>query len=174
MKKTLWKLMVCMTAAAISFSVSSCSDDDGGNISTDSIVGVWEGITQDEWYIEDGERVNEDYGTDIGDERYEFNADMTWRAYDTYNPNGGDRGKWELDGNTLKLIYYYPEINGYDYEAPDVFTVTIDGSRMTLLMNWKDEWEDYWYQSTWRKILGGDSDGTGTSQEQGKGKVTAP
>ena len=95
MKKLLEKWKGIVTLVLVSLSLYSCKDDDNSGISTESIIGVWEGIKADSWSIVPaaeategwwGERPDKDsqYGTDISDYRVEFTADMFYRVY-TYN-----------------------------------------------------------------------------------------
>lgn len=124
MRKELCHLATCLIIAVVSFSVCSCGDDDESIGSKEDLIGLWEGVTSDEWDIEDGVR-NEVQDKDISDERYELNADMSFSFY--YKSGGtwhvSDTGKWELGNNDIKLIYYYPNDGGYDYDDSDVFKI---------------------------------------------------
>lgn len=82
MKKLLEKWKGIVTLVLVSLSLYSCKDDDNSGISTESIIGVWEGIKADSWSIVPaaeategwwGQRPDKDsqYGTDISDYRVE-------------------------------------------------------------------------------------------------------
>lgn len=155
MKKVLWKVATCIAVVLMSFSVYSCGDDDDENVgSVEEIVGVWEGVTSDEWAVEDGVR-EEENGKDITDERYEFKSDMT---FELLHKSGGtwhvsETGKWEHKSNTISLYYYYPNDGGYDYEEPDVFKILeFSAASMTLEYYWKEPGLELYAKMRYRKI----------------------
>lgn len=146
MKKLLEKWKGIVTLVLVSLSLYSCKDDDNSGISTESIIGVWEGIKADSWSIVPaaeategwwGQRPDKDsqYGTDISDYRVEFTADMFYRVY-TYNEytdkwSRGAVGKWSVSGNTLTMVSYYS--NAYDEENPEIFKLW---NRMKPKLRW--------------------------------------
>lgn len=136
--KTLWKTATLVVALLLSISIYSCGDDDEEAIgSVDGLVGIWEGVTEDEWVVEDGKR-DETTGSDISDVRYELKSDMTFNYLKKYNGTWrvSETGKWEFSKNTVKLIYYYPYDGGYDEEDPDIWKI-LEFSETTMI------WEFY-------------------------------
>jgi len=74
--RTLQKAATCIAVLLLSFSIYSCGDDDDDAIgSVNELIGIWEGVSEDEWVVENGER-DETTGEDISNERYELKADM--------------------------------------------------------------------------------------------------
>ena len=121
MKKLLEKWKGIVTLVLVSLSLYSCKDDDNSGISTESIIGVWEGIKADSWSIVPaaeategwwGQRPDKDsqYGTDISDYRVEFTADMFYRVY-TYNEY--------TDKQWFRIIEAKSKALGIDLSDPD-------------------------------------------------------
>lgn len=137
--KTICKLATCMAVIFLSLSIYSCSDDDEkAKGSVDELIGIWEGVTEDQWVVEEGVR-EEEYGRDISNTRYELKSDMTFNYLKKINNvwNVEEYGKWEFTKNTVKLIYYYPNDGGYDEEDPDIMKI-LEFSGSALI------WEFYW------------------------------
>ena len=166
MKKLLEKWKGIVTLVLVSLSLYSCKDDDNSGISTESIIGVWEGIKADSWSIVPaaeategwwGERPDKDsqYGTDISDYRVEFTADMFYRVY-TYNEytdkwSRGAVGKWSVSGNTLTMVSYYS--NAYDEENPEIFQIVEQNETKITLEYYKNTPEKEKYsKATFRRI----------------------
>lgn len=69
-------MATCIVVAVLSLSIYSCGDDDEEKKgSVNELIGIWEGVTEDEWVVEEGER-EENYGKSITNLRYELMADM--------------------------------------------------------------------------------------------------
>lgn len=69
-------MATCIVVAVLSLSIYSCGDDDEEKKgSVNELIGIWEGVTEDEWVVEEGER-EENYGKSITNMRYELMADM--------------------------------------------------------------------------------------------------
>lgn len=79
-------MATCIVVAVLSLSIYSCGDDDEEKKgSVNELIGIWEGVTEDEWVVEEGER-EENCGKSITNMRYELMADisdsaMTWEFY---------------------------------------------------------------------------------------------
>lgn len=153
--KTLRKVATCIVVAVLSLSIYSCGDDDEEKKgSVNELIGIWEGVTEDEWAVEEGER-EESYGQDISNRRYELKADMTFNTLYKYNTTWTvtETGKWEFNKNTVKLIYYYPNDGGYDEEDPDIWKIMdISDSAMTWEFYWKEPGLEMYSKQTLRKI----------------------
>ena len=153
--KTIWKATVCIVAVLLSFSIYSCGDDDDdAKGSVNELIGIWEGVSEDEWVVEDGER-EENYGKDISDERYELKIDMTFNIQKKYNNawQVSETGKWEFDKNTVKLIFYYPNDGGYDEEDPDIMKILeFSNSAMVWEYPWKEPGFELYTKQSLRKI----------------------
>lgn len=153
--KTLRKVTTYIVVAVLSLSIYSCGDDDEETKgSVTELIGIWEGVTEDEWVVEEGER-EENYGKDISDERYELKSDMTFNALRKHNTTWStiETGKWELTKNTLKLIFYYPNDGGYDEEDPDIWEILdISKSAMTWESHLKEPGFELYSKQTLRRI----------------------
>lgn len=153
--KTLWKLATCVAIALASFSFYSCGDDDDdAKGSVNELIGIWEGVTEDEWAVEDAGR-DEHYGKDISDVRYELKSDMTFNYLKKRNNtwNVDETGKWKFDKNTVKLIYYYPSDGGYDEEDPDIWKVLeISSSTLVWELYYKEPGLELYTKQSLRKI----------------------
>lgn len=69
-------MATCIVVAVLSLSIYSCGDDDEEKKgSVNELIGIWEGVTEDEWVVEEGER-EENYGKSITNLRYELMADV--------------------------------------------------------------------------------------------------
>lgn len=153
--KTLRKAATCIAVLLLSFSIYSCGDDDDDAIgSVNELIGIWEGVSEDEWVVENGER-DETTGEDISNERYELKADMTfntlWKSNGTWNIS--ETGKWEFSKNTVKLIYYHPNDGGYDEEEPDIWKILeISGSTMVWEYYSKEPGLELYTKQTLRKV----------------------
>lgn len=121
--KTIWKLATCIIVTLLSFSMYACGDDENSVGSVEGLTGMWQGVTSDEWYIEEDGVRHEEYGKDMSDERYELKSDMTFNIYYGGKDTPSETGKWELKNDAVHLIFYYPNDGGYDYEEPDIMKV---------------------------------------------------
>lgn len=69
-------MATCIVVAVLSLSIYSCGDDDEEKKgSVNELIGIWEGVTEDEWVVEEGER-EENCGKSITNMRYELMADV--------------------------------------------------------------------------------------------------
>lgn len=153
--RTLWKLATCVAIALASFSFYSCGDDDDdAKGSVNELIGIWEGVTEDEWAVEDGAR-DEEYGKDISNVRYELKSDMKFNYLIKYNNTWqvSETGKWEFNKNTVKLIYYYPNDGGYDEEDPDIWKILeFSPSSMVWEYHWKEPGFEIYSKQSLRKV----------------------
>lgn len=153
--KTLRKAATCIAVLLLSFSIYSCSDDDDDAIgSVNELIGIWEGVSEDEWVVEDGER-EENNGKDISNERYELKEDMTFNVLNKYSGTWSvtETGKWEFSKNTVRLIYYYPNDGGYDEEDPDIWKILeFSGSTMIWEYHWKEPGFELYSKQSLRKV----------------------
>ena len=159
-----------MAALFTAFCLGSCKDDDESVISTGTIVGVWEGIEadywttdpnaskDDNWWLTETEKDQEEYGADISDYRVEFTSDQFYRVY-RYDQNNdqwysaGSNGKWRLSGNTLALMAYNSTDDEYDEDTPDEYQVLeLDGTRITLEYHKKTSAGETYRKLTFRQI----------------------
>lgn len=127
---------------------TSCKDGEDGP-SSNSLVGVWEGIEADSWSIVPGSHDEDeewwasspdketDNGVDISNYRIEFNSDMFYRIY-LYNENSkmwylGGVGKWSVSGKKITLVSYDSGDKKYNEENPDEYNILEHkDSKMTL------------------------------------------
>ncbi|MBM6864492.1 lipocalin family protein [Bacteroides caecigallinarum] len=117
---------------------TSCKDSEDGP-SSNSLIGVWEGIEADSWSIVPGSHdENEEWwasspdketdnGVDISNYRIEFNSDMFYRIY-LYNENSkmwnpGGVGKWSVSGKKITLVSYDSGDKKYNEENPDEYNI---------------------------------------------------
>lgn len=165
MKKVLLYMMACMAILLVAFSFNSCNkneDDFSGLDSEEGIIGTWEGITEDEWFVEDNREREEVFGEDISNTRYEFKSDMTFIYYENHGSGWkkSETGKWELSKNSISLVYYYPNDGGYDYDDPEVYEILeLSESSMILEFYDKDLDLELYSKSSYRRIGKGNDDG---------------
>ena len=157
-------------AACMVFVFGSCKDDDGNGVSMDTIVGVWEGIDadywstnpnnpqDDNWWLTETEKDQEEYGEDISDYRVEFTSDQFYRVYryDQYNDKWyttGSNGKWKVEGNTLTMMAYNSSDDKYDEETPEVYQILeLSGTKITLEYHKKTSAGETYRKVTFRQI----------------------
>lgn len=153
--KALGKLATYMIVALLAFSIYSCDDDDNEvKASVNELIGIWEGVNEDEWVVENAGR-DEKYGKDISNIRYELKSDMTFnylkKGNNTWNVD--EYGKWEFKQNTVKLIYYYPNDGGYDEEDPDIWKILeFSPSSMVWEYHWKEPGFEIYSKQSLRKV----------------------
>ena len=169
MKTLIKNFWMYLLVAVMSVCTTSCSDDDEGGVSVDTIVGVWEGIdadywstnpnTQEEnWWLTETEKDQEEYGEDISDYRVEFTSDQFYRVYryDQYNDKWyttGSNGKWKIEGNTLSLMAYDSSEDKYDEETPEVYQILeLKGTKITLEYHKKTSAGETYRKVTFRQI----------------------
>lgn len=152
--ETLWKLATCMIVALLSFSAYSCGDDEEDSVgSVEGLVGMWQGVTSDEWYIEEDGVRKEENGKDISDERYELKSDMTFNIYYGDRSTPSETGKWELKKGAVHLIFYYPNEGGYDYEEPDIMKVLeLSANKLVWEFYSKEPGLELYVKETFKKI----------------------
>lgn len=137
----LFAMLVCVN-------FTSCKDSEEGP-SSNSLIGVWEGIEADSWSIVPGSHDEDeewwtgspdketDNGVDISNYRIEFNSDMFYRIY-LYNEsskmwNPREMGKWSVSGKKITLVSYNSGDGRYDEENPDEYNILEhEDSRITL------------------------------------------
>ena len=170
MKATLWKAASLMAALCAAVCLGSCKDDDESIVSVNTIVGVWEGIDadywttdpnapkDDNWWLTETEKDEEEYGEDISDYRVEFTSDGFYRVYryNTYSDQwdaAGSNGMWKIEGNSLQLMAYNPSEDEYDEDTPEVYQVLeMDGTRIVLEYHKKTSAGETYRKLTFRQI----------------------
>lgn len=152
--KTIWKLATCVAVVLLSFTMYSCGDDDEDSVgSVEALVGMWEGVTSDEWYIEEDGIRKEEYGKDISNERYELKSDMTFNIYYGGKSTPSETGKWEFKKGAVHLIYYYPNDGGYDYEEPDIMKILeLNSDKLIWEFYSKEPGLELYIKESFRKI----------------------
>ena len=117
---------------------TSCKDSEDGP-SSNSLIGIWEGVEADSWSIVPGSHDEDeewwasspdketDNGVDISNYRIEFNSDMFYRIY-LYNENSkmwylGGVGKWSVSGKKITLVSYDSGDKKYNEENPDEYNI---------------------------------------------------
>lgn len=132
---------------------TSCKDGEDGP-SSNSLVGVWEGIEADSWSIVPGSHDEDeewwasspdketDNGVDISNYRIEFNSDMFYRIY-LYNENSkmwnpGGVGKWSVSGKKITLVSYDSGDKKYNEENPDEYNILEHKDSKITLENYKN------------------------------------
>ena len=170
MKATLWKAASLMAALCAAVCLGSCKDDDESIVSVNTIVGVWEGIDadywttdpnapkDDNWWLTETEKDEEEYGEDISDYRVEFTSDGFYRVYryNTYSDRwdaAGSNGMWKIEGNALQLMAYNSSEDEYDEDTPEVYQVLeMDGTRIVLEYHKKTSAGETYRKLTFRQI----------------------
>ena len=170
MKATLWKAASLMAALCAAVCLGSCKDDDESIVSVNTIVGVWEGIDadywttdpnapkDDNWWLTETEKDEEEYGEDISDYRVEFTSDGFYRVYryNTYSDqwdSAGSNGMWKIEGNALQLMAYNSSEDEYDEDTPEVYQVLeMDGTRIVLEYHKKTSAGETYRKLTFRQI----------------------
>lgn len=136
--KTFRFIGMALLAMLVCVNFTSCKDNEDGP-SSNSLIGVWEGIEADSWSIVPGSHdENEEWwasspdkdtnnGVDISNYRIEFNSDMFYRIYlynensKMWNPRGV--GKWSVSGEKITLVSYDSGDGKYDEENPDEYNI---------------------------------------------------
>lgn len=136
--KTFRFIGMALLAMLVCVNFTFCKDNEDGP-SSNSLIGVWEGIEADSWSIVPGSHdENEEWwasspdketdnGVDISNYRIEFNSDMFYRIYlynensKMWNPRGV--GKWSVSGEKVTLVSYDSGDGKYDEENPDEYNI---------------------------------------------------
>ena len=146
--KTFRFIGMALVAMLVCVNFTSCKDSEDGP-SSNSLIGIWEGIEADSWSIVPGSHDEDeewwtgspdkqtDNGVDISGYRIEFNSDKFYRIYH-YDEYGkiwypGGVGKWSVSGKKITLVSYDSGDGKYDEENPDEYNILEHtSSRMTL------------------------------------------
>lgn len=117
----------------------SCSDDEddepdgGGNGS--GIVGMWQGVTSDNYYKENGNIIEQGTAEDVSGVKFNFKSDGTFNIYE-YDGEGewfeSPAGTWDYSAGILTL--YYP----WDDEVPMQSAKVLELSGTTLVLEYTE------------------------------------
>ena len=194
--KTFRFIAMALLAMLMCVNFTSCKDNEDGP-SSNSLIGVWEGIEADSWSIVPGSHDEDeewwtgspdkqtDNGVDISNYRIEFNSDMFYRTYH-YNEGSsmwylGGVGKWSVSGKKRTLVSYDSGDDKYDEENPDEYNILEHtSSRMTLEYYKNTPAGENYRKMTFRQIatkdemFDVDNDNSGVSDDINVGKREYP
>lgn len=194
--KTFRFIGMALLAMLVCVNFTSCKDNEDGP-SSNSLIGVWEGIEADSWSIVPGSHdENEEWwasspdketdnGVDISNYRIEFNSDMFYRIYlynensKMWNPRGV--GKWSVSGEKITLVSYDSGDGKYDEENPDEYNILEHkDSKITLEYYKNTPASENYRKMTFRQIatkdemFDTDDDNSGVSYDINVGKREYP
>lgn len=147
MKKSIWKLAICISVTLLSFGFSACGDDDDEVGSKEDLIGLWEITHVKGWGTHNGAK--ETFDVNVDNMRIQFNEDGTsvyyeksgnsWRKTDTetyeykggrlylYNDDGlsyeSDFAEWRIKVTTLNSTTLVTEQYEKEEDGDELFEV---------------------------------------------------
>lgn len=194
--KTFRFIGMALVAMLMCVNFTSCKDSEDGP-SSNSLIGIWEGIEADSWSIVPGNHdkdeewwtgspdKNTNNGVDISNYRIEFNSDMFYRFYH-YDENSkmwyhGGVGKWSVSGKKITLVSYDSGKDEYNEDNPDEYNILEHkNSKMTLEYYKNTPASENYSKMTFRQIatkdemFDTDRDNGGSSDDINVGKREYP